>query len=1348
MIFYATFEQPGEDNTKVHANENLYLRWNADDRVSIFNKNTYNQQYQFTGKTGANAGSFKKLDSEDEFITGNAINHVVSVYPYQESAVISERDEALSLTLPEIQHYSENTFGLGANTMVSVSTDNVLQYKNVGGYLKLSLYGEGVTVSLISLRGNNCETLAGKATVTMPLDGEPSIVLNDFVRSEILLVCDTPVALGATAEESKDFWFVVPPVTFSQGFTISVVETTGGTFKKSTTKSITIERSMVSKMAVMEVEEMAPGNPVPEAIDLGLSVKWASFNLGASKPEDFGDYYAWGETEPYYEPGYAQSESPVWKPGKEAGYDLPSYKWSVESQFIKYCPDMNFGYNGCTDTKTILDPEEDAAHKAFGGNWRMPTRAEMEELWNCSMRWETMNGIPGFTVIGRNGNTIFLPWSGFRDGTRFSPHYERFYWTSSLYVDYPAGAYSFNDQVDRDYGLTIRPVFVEYDPVESVILNKTNLEIGIGKEVTLLASVLPESACQYVSWSSSNKSVASVSSTGVVTGEAAGTAVITATAEDGTKSATCEVTVSRSVVPLPDAVDLGLSVKWAAFNLGASEPFEYGDYYAWGEITPHYLRQNPLIWEKGKEDGYELSTYKWYTKPGLNKYCWNASEGYHGFTDDKYILDPEDDAVHMSLGGKWRMPTAAEVTELTKQCTWEKTTQNGMEGLKMTGPNGNSIFLPAAGYYDGNTLFSAGPFGGYWSSSLQTEWNSIDALPLSFEQDQVNPCEGLPFFSFSRVLGFSIRPVLPNSVESIRLNKTSMELGLGRTTLLEATILPMNATDKDVSWSSSDESIATVSPTGIVKAIALGTTVITVMSRDEGKTASCEVTVNDSTIPDAIDLGLSVKWASFNLGAANPEEFGDYYAWGETTPYYDVKDPLVWKEDKELGYDWGSYKWSMDSYKMLTKYCYDPSYGYNGFTDAKTILDPEDDAAHVFLGDKWRTPTSTELAELAEQCTWVWTTENGINGQRVTGPNGNSIFLPATGYYYGNDSTNDVGANGQYWSSSLSSDDSPSSYDLYFYSGSTSIGADQRSAGHTIRPIYGDFITVESVSVRSTLEVGIGQQRTLQAAILPENASDKVIFWSSSDESIATVSPSGVVRGIAIGSVVITATAKSGGKKATCQVVVSEATVPVPDEIDLGLSVKWASFNLGASEPEGYGYYYAWGEIEPYYYNWRWGEGKEAGYDWPSYKWCMGAGDTMIKYCPISSYGYNGFTDDKSVLDPEDDAAYVALCGKWRMPTEAELTELRTQCSWEWTTMNGINGRKVTGPNGNSIFLPAAGRYQGTSRGSLGSTGYYWSSSLNKSNPLNAFEIYFNSSYMYSSNSARYMGRSIRPVTD
>ena len=128
-IFYASFERPTEIDTKVYANEDLLLRWNADDCVSIFNKNTYNQQYQFTGKTGANAGGFKKVDT-DEFVTGNAISHVVSVYPYQESTEISE-GESLTLDLPAEQHYAEGTFGLGANTMVSVSEDNFLQFKNV-----------------------------------------------------------------------------------------------------------------------------------------------------------------------------------------------------------------------------------------------------------------------------------------------------------------------------------------------------------------------------------------------------------------------------------------------------------------------------------------------------------------------------------------------------------------------------------------------------------------------------------------------------------------------------------------------------------------------------------------------------------------------------------------------------------------------------------------------------------------------------------------------------------------------------------------------------------------------------------------------------------------------------------------------------------------------------------------------------------------------------------------------------------------------------------------------------------------------------------------------------------------
>ena len=125
VVFFASFEQPAEDGTRVYANEDLLLRWTADDRISIFGMNTYNQQYKFLGETGDNSGGFSKVDGA-EYVTGNPISHTVSVYPYQASTKITE-DEVITVTLPSEQHYAENSFGPGANTMVSVSEDNFLQ---------------------------------------------------------------------------------------------------------------------------------------------------------------------------------------------------------------------------------------------------------------------------------------------------------------------------------------------------------------------------------------------------------------------------------------------------------------------------------------------------------------------------------------------------------------------------------------------------------------------------------------------------------------------------------------------------------------------------------------------------------------------------------------------------------------------------------------------------------------------------------------------------------------------------------------------------------------------------------------------------------------------------------------------------------------------------------------------------------------------------------------------------------------------------------------------------------------------------------------------------------------------
>lgn len=285
-VFYASFEQPSDIDTKVYANDDLLLRWTTDDRVSIFNNLTYNQEYKFTGQTGANAGGFKKVDN-DEFVTGNAISHVVSVYPYQEATSISE-DEVINLTLPAEQVYAVNTFGLGANTMVSVSEDNVLQYKNVGGYLMLKLYGEGVSVSSITLKGNNGEKLAGKAMISMPLDGVPSVNMSNDASTEISLKCETPVRLGSTEENYTQFWFVVPPVTFNDGFSIIVKDNKNGVFEKTSTKELVINRNTLSKMAVLktEIEPQEITQPLTfEAIEdgvltfnnpLGLSIEYSS----------------------------------------------------------------------------------------------------------------------------------------------------------------------------------------------------------------------------------------------------------------------------------------------------------------------------------------------------------------------------------------------------------------------------------------------------------------------------------------------------------------------------------------------------------------------------------------------------------------------------------------------------------------------------------------------------------------------------------------------------------------------------------------------------------------------------------------------------------------------------------------------------------------------------------------------------------------------------------------------------------------------------------------------------------------------------------------------------------------
>ena len=191
---------------------------------------------------------------------------------------------------------------------------------------------------------------------------------------------------------------------------------------------------------------------------------------------------------------------------------------------------------------------------------------------------------------------------------------------------------------------------------------------------------------------------------------------------------------------------------------------------------------------------------------------------------------------------------------------------------------------------------------------------------------------------------------------------------------------------------------------------------------------------------DYVDLGLpsGLLWATCNVGANAPGEYGDYFAWGET--------------ELKHTYNWITYKYCNGSDRQLTKYCTRSDYGYNGFTDNLTILLPEDDAATVNWGNGWRMPTKEEWKELYQNTTCIWTTQNGVKGRLFTAPNDSSLFLPAAGYRW-NDSLYINNSNDYYWSSSLSTDASGYAWGLSFNSDGYGMNGYYRSYGRSVRAV-------------------------------------------------------------------------------------------------------------------------------------------------------------------------------------------------------------------------------------------------------------------------------------------------------
>ena len=651
-----------------------------------------------------------------------------------------------------------------------------------------------------------------------------------------------------------------------------------------------------------------PETSVYEAIDLGLpsGVKWATCNVGASNPEEYGGYYAWGEIE-----------------------EKDSYTEDNSFTYGKY-------YGGISG-----NPEYDVACAKWGGAWRMPTAAEQQELLeNCTWRWTAQNGINGYKVIAPNGNSIFLPASGCRNGTKIDGEGELgYYWSGSVnegnnygayYLDFNSGSnglYSFF----RNYGFSVRPVCDGTTvPVEnytvSVLSNgngvvsiegtqESSVTVSAGASVTVVAT--PDSGYKFIGW------YIGESETPVST-DATYTFIVSANVALVAKFEAEESGDSGSLNG-HDYVDLGLSVKWATCNVGASSPEDYGDYYAWGEI-------------KEKDD---------YTKDNSVTYGKDMSS---------ISGNPEYDVASAQWGDTWRMPTSDEINELCKNCTWEWTTRNNVNGYKVTGPNGNSIFLPAAGNCNGTKVNNIGSYGCYWSGSMYKDF--LNAYDLLFNSSR---CD---LNTSYRYQGLSVRPVYGGTTVPVENYTVSVSSEANGTVLIEGT------DEKSITVSADETVTVTATPADGYKFVGwyvegtdtpVSTDAAYTFTVSENIALVAKFEAEESGVSgnldghDYVDLGLpsGLKWATCNVGATSPEESGVYRIWSATT------------------YDWGN---------------------------------------------NWRMPTKDDFQELINNCTWSWITQNGVNGIEFTSSNGNRIFLPAAGYGSGS-TLYEFGSAGFYWSS-------------------------------------------------------------------------------------------------------------------------------------------------------------------------------------------------------------------------------------------------------------------------------------------------------------------------------------------
>ena len=572
--------------------------------------------------------------------------------------------------------------------------------------------------------------------------------------------------------------------------------------------------------------------------------------------------------------------------------------------------------------------------------------------------------------------------------------------------------------------------------VAAVRLNKTTLQMEVGQSEVLIATVLPEDAAdKTVTWSSTNPRVAdvvlgegygadgTVVVGGRVTAIAEGEAVIEAKAGNATATCTVKVGKGQGQGGNPggdgkiEVTEIQLNKSEITVVTGLSEQLEVV------KLLPENATEKTVVWESDNTE-IALVTPRDATVDGVFYKGGRVTGKNPGTTTIRALagVARAECKVTVTSGGTVTIESITIDPSSVNLAVDEEKILTAV--ITPSGAKANVVWQ-----IDQQKIAAVGSIG-----EKQAKVQGLSAgkaTVTAIAGGKSATCE-------VTVTGGSSASV---PVSSITLDKTSLEIEVGQSAQLTATVLPETATVKNIIWTTTEPRKAYVNG-GLVTGYGVCEATITATSVSNPEvSATCTVKVkaagssSGETGIEAVDLGLpsGLKWGSMNVGASTPEGYGNHYAWGETGP--------------KTSYSLSNYKYKPYSTGELTLYSkYETKLG----GDRKTVLEAADDAASVNFGDGWRMATFSEWEELREKCTWTWTTRNRVNGMLVTGPSGKSIFLPAAGVY--KSSKENQGNYGSYWTSSLAEAEGMA-HAVDIISNDKTIAVIGREYGLSVRPV-------------------------------------------------------------------------------------------------------------------------------------------------------------------------------------------------------------------------------------------------------------------------------------------------------